>query len=318
MYVGDDLQNPDGPTDPGNQPGAFQNGPQTAFQGGATNLTADEVRSYFATLLHTNPTAGQLAQYTGMPRDQAYSQLVAMQTPDPNRIGDGSGQTSTAPPGGGPNNGPPGGGLSSVGSLIQPFTGSFTPPSQINLGGPQGIPYIPPTPQFTPPSYTPPPAFSYQDFKAPSAQDVLSDPGYQFRLGQGEQALQASAAGRGVLNTGGTLKDVLDYGQNYASQEYGNVYDRSANQYATNRGNAVQNYMQNYQTQYVDPYQIQFQGAQAAFAPQMAGYQTQAAAGQRQNENDYSNAFAQYQQMYKEYQDAQNLLYNYRAPLLNS
>ncbi len=50
-------------------------------------------------------------------------------------------------------------------------------------------------------------------------------------------------------------------------------------------------YNTNYQTQYRDPYNIAFQNATASFAPQMLGYQTQAAAGQRANEDQFNNAF---------------------------
>jgi len=75
------------------------------------------------------------------------------------------------------------------------------------------------------------PAFVAPRFRAPTAEDVYADPSYQFRLGQGEQALQQSAAGRGMLRTGATLKDILEYGQNFASQEYSNVYDRSLQAY---------------------------------------------------------------------------------------
>lgn len=119
--------------------------------------------------------------------------------------------------------------------------------------------------------YTPPP-FSYADFaapdpfSAPSAQSVLdNDPGYQFRLDQGTQALQQSAAARGTLNTGGTLQDLVNYGQNYASSEYGNAYNRALgtyqtnfsdalNAYQTNFGGALAGYNSRYQTQYLNPY----------------------------------------------------------------
>lgn len=82
------------------------------------------------------------------------------------------------------------------------------------------------------------PEFSYRDFSAPTGEDVLKDPGFQFRLDQGRKALEASAAGKGILRSGGTMKDLLGYGQNFASQEYGNVYNRALSEYDTNRNNA--------------------------------------------------------------------------------
>jgi hypothetical protein len=49
-----------------------------------------------------------------------------------------------------------------------------------------------------------------------------TSPGYQFRLGEGLKALERSAAARGTLLTGGTLKGLARYGQDYASNEYAN------------------------------------------------------------------------------------------------
>lgn len=100
--------------------------------------------------------------------------------------------------------------------------------------------------------YTPPP-FSYDQFQAPapfappSANDVLfADPGYQFRLDQGTGAMQNSAAARGVLNTGGTLQDLVDYGQKAGSQEYGNAFNRALGTYQTNYNDALNNYVTNF------------------------------------------------------------------------
>lgn len=52
------------------------------------------------------------------------------------------------------------------------------------------------------------------------------DPGYQFRMQQGMNAINASAGARGMRNSGATMKALMGYGQNLASQEYGNVYNR--------------------------------------------------------------------------------------------
>jgi len=52
------------------------------------------------------------------------------------------------------------------------------------------------------------------------------DPGYQFQLQQGQQALQNSqAAGNGVL-TGSALKDLIGYNQGMAATGYQNAFDR--------------------------------------------------------------------------------------------
>jgi hypothetical protein len=60
--------------------------------------------------------------------------------------------------------------------------------------------------------------------------DVMGqmDPGYQFRLSEGMKALDRTAASRGGLLSGATLKGAQRYGQGLASQEYGNAYNRLA------------------------------------------------------------------------------------------
>lgn len=173
------------------------------------------------------------------------------------------GAATTQGPGPAPAPGPDeGGGSGGGGGLVAPFTESA--PSYIAAPG------------FTPPSYAKPPAFNYADFVPTTGGDVLqNDPSYGFRLQQGEQSLQNSAAAGGVLNTGNTLKDILGYGQNFASQEFGNVDARRKQDYSVNRGNAVGNYNTNYQTQYVDPYKFAYQGALDTFAPQMADWSAQ-------------------------------------------
>ncbi len=63
--------------------------------------------------------------------------------------------------------------------------------------------------------------------------DYQADPGYAFRLNEGTQALERSAAARGGLLSGGTLKDLTAYSQGMASQEYNNAYNRWTNDQTT-------------------------------------------------------------------------------------
>ena len=73
-----------------------------------------------------------------------------------------------------------------------------------------------------------------------TGQDIYSDPSYQFRLQQGQDAIQSSAAAQGGLLSGATLKALQGYGQESASQEYSNAYNRfNADQ--TNRYNRLSN-----------------------------------------------------------------------------
>lgn len=52
------------------------------------------------------------------------------------------------------------------------------------------------------------------------------DPSYQFRLQQGQGALENSAAARGGMLSGNALRALSDYGQNTASMEFGNIANR--------------------------------------------------------------------------------------------
>lgn len=53
-----------------------------------------------------------------------------------------------------------------------------------------------------------------------------ADPGYGFRLKEGMKALEHSAAARGGLLSGATLRGVQEYGQDLASQEFTNAFNR--------------------------------------------------------------------------------------------
>jgi hypothetical protein len=53
-----------------------------------------------------------------------------------------------------------------------------------------------------------------------------ADPGYAFRLQEGLKALDRSAAARGGLLSGATLKGAQRYGQDLGSQEYANAFNR--------------------------------------------------------------------------------------------
>lgn len=60
--------------------------------------------------------------------------------------------------------------------------------------------------------------------KDPNA--ITKDPSYQWRLNQGVNSIENSAAARGGLLSGNTARAITDYAQNSASQEYGNQFNR--------------------------------------------------------------------------------------------
>lgn len=88
-----------------------------------------------------------------------------------------------------------------------------------------------------------------QQFTAPTAAQAAATPGYQFELGQGEQAIDASAAAQGGLLSGGTAKALDQYSQGLASTDYQQAYNnaltqyqQSYNQYQQNQSNLFNRY----------------------------------------------------------------------------
>lgn len=68
--------------------------------------------------------------------------------------------------------------------------------------------------------------------------DFQADPGYAFRQSEGQKAIDNSAAARGSSLSGATLKALTRYGQDTASAEYQNSYNRWNND-VSNRFNRI-------------------------------------------------------------------------------
>ena len=190
-----------------------------------------------------------------------------------------------------------------------PITGGDTPGPITYTGGPApsfnnstmpvagggGWPTYQAPGMMDPGVFDPGPAFSYKDFSAPDAQGVMKDPGFQFRMDQGRKALEASAAGRGVLRSGGTLKDILGYGQQFASQEYGNVWDRALKEWDSNRQNAFDTWNTGY-TGRKDAHGFGADRANSANAFNLNNSQFDFNARQRQAEADLDEVFRRWSQ----------------------
>lgn len=115
---------------------------------------------------------------------------------------------------------------------------------------------IPGAPRFDPGAPFVPP-----EFRRPTLAEAEAEPGYQLRLSAGNRALERSAAARGVLRTGGTLSDLVEYNQNFASGEYGQVFNR-----------ALAGYDRSYQAA-SGAYDRAYQGRRDMFAPRLAEWQ---------------------------------------------
>lgn len=77
------------------------------------------------------------------------------------------------------------------------------------------------------------PLTDYQKF---GMEQFTADPGYAFRLSEGQKALDRQAAARGGLISGSALKAATRYGQDMGSQEYTNAFNR----YQTERAAQLQ------------------------------------------------------------------------------
>jgi hypothetical protein len=75
--------------------------------------------------------------------------------------------------------------------------------------------------------------------------DFEADPGYQFRIEEGNKGIEGSAAARGSVLSGAAMKALARFNQDTASNEYGKVFDR----YGQNRAN-LQNVAYNAQNQF--------------------------------------------------------------------
>jgi hypothetical protein len=81
----------------------------------------------------------------------------------------------------------------------------------------------------------------YGNDNGASLSALQASPGYQFRMDQGSRALNTGWAARGMLNSGAAQKAALKYGQDYASNEYGNRFNQLAQQQGVglSAGNAL-------------------------------------------------------------------------------
>lgn len=77
---------------------------------------------------------------------------------------------------------------------------------------------------------------------------LMKSPGYEFRLGEGQKALERSAAARGGLFGGATGKALTQYGQDYATGEYGNRLSQLSSM--SGQGQAAASRMAGQGTQY--------------------------------------------------------------------
>lgn len=120
-------------------------------------------------------------------------------------------------------------------------------------------------------------------FRPPTEADMLRDPGYQFRMQQGQQALERSAAARGGLLSGGFARNLTDYAQGVGSQEYGNVYQRKMGENQLRYGRALTRNQSAYERA-LQQYQTRYNAGLGTWKAQLAPWQTLAGGGQQAGE----------------------------------
>lgn len=62
--------------------------------------------------------------------------------------------------------------------------------------------------------------------KSLSSADVMSEPGYQFGLDQGQKALERQANARGMRNSGAAMMAAQRFGNDYGTTKYGDAWNR--------------------------------------------------------------------------------------------
>lgn len=107
--------------------------------------------------------------------------------------------------------------------------------------------------QFEFQTYTPE-KFSY------TGEDLYNDPSYQFRLSQGQKALDRQGAASGRFLSGSQLQAASNYNQGAASQEFQNAYSRALGTFGTNEGNRSNAFSMNEGNRF-NAYQANFNNA---------------------------------------------------------
>lgn len=241
---------------------------------GSATAAPTDINSAFTQFVNSNPQYAGGGQAAIDAFGQAYPQYNGIIAWDPTRqIYESQGGYFTNIPGN------PQGGWSLT--PTQPETGSAATGGNDPLN---------PTP-FTYAPFTD--TFSNPNFVAPTGLTEQNDPGYQERLALGAQTLQNSAASQGTLLTGQTLNNLNQYAQNFATNDFNNVYNQALTQYQQNSQNNFQQYTQQYE-QYLNGYQQALQGYNTNLgAGQQAFSDTLGLSSQvfSQNQQNWQNQF---------------------------
>jgi len=170
--------------------------------------------------------------------------------------------------------------------------------------------------------------YEYQDRqgKMPGAEEykrgefnLEDDEGYQFRLGEGQKAIQGAASADASSLSGGTIKDLIKYNQGMASQEADRAYGRYESGEGMDRANRrdyLGDQWRGYDTQqgqYGEDRGFDYLTNRDYNADEWRGYDTQQSQYEWEQpfdfatgQQDYLNNMGQWDRGYQNYQDYAN------------
>lgn len=155
--------------------------------------------------------------------------------------------------------------------------------------------------------------------------DIEDDPGYQFDLAQGLQAVQRSAAAKGSLSSGGTLKSIASFTKGLASEEVNSAFNRFMTQQdaqfnrlstiaslGSGAVNTLSNFSQNYANQVSNAYGAGITGAAGSTASGVVGSANAISGGVTNAANNYTQ-YATLDKLLKSMETGNSNLTNLKA-----
>jgi hypothetical protein len=272
----------------GNAPGDnwFDQNPPPAATAGA--FSYDDLNALYQKYLHRSASQDEYQSWLsgtyGPPNLQSIDQQIASSDEAQRVAGTGRYGPPAAPTPSAPVVQPPAPPAPAL--LANPTGNTYQPPlyvSNPNAPAPPApmAPYV--APVWTGGDFIEPtkPAEIATPYHLPTQAELEASPGYLARMAMGQQALERSAAARGTVLSGGTQKALNRYGQDYASNEYGNLVGQTlaartenVGEYNTGRTNAFQDYLTKY-GQFVDRSNAEFGARTQNIAEQQMNYGNQ-------------------------------------------
>ena len=181
----------------------------------------------------------------------------------------------------------------------------------------------PAVPRYTAPDRPDLPDFSYEKyegidpFQAPSLEDARRDPGFEFRMQEGQRALESSAAAKGMLRSGQTWKDLQKYGQQMGELGYQNVYNRQLGEWDRAARQNLLDYQQGYgvardisdraRQNVFDEYRFEREAAMDEFAPLMTAWPYQYQMAGLDRDQEYDRSWEEYLHEKQRFEEARDL-----------